>query len=845
MSGPVEARTELELGVEGMSCAACAGRVERALHRVPGVVEASVNLATGRARLRAVPDAGEGLAARAAEAVRRAGYQPVEAELELGVEGMSCAACVGRVERALRRVPGVVEASVNLATGRAAVRYLPAAVGPAALVEAVRRAGYEARVAEDREEEAEEGRDGERQRRQAALRRDVLLATGLTLPLLALSLGASLLPAWGGWLQELAPRPLWDALQLLLAAGVLLGPGRRFFIAGWRAYRRLAPDMNSLVMTGTGAAFLYSTAVFLAPGLFPPEARHLYFDGAAVIITVILLGRYLEELAKGRAGEAIRRLAGLQARRARVLRDGRETEIPAEAVRQGDVLVVRPGERFPADGTVLTGQSYVDESMLTGEPLPVAKGPGDTVAAGTVNRHGLLRVRAERVGPETVLAQIVRLVEQAQAGKLPIQRLADRVVRVFTPAVLAVAALTFLAWLAAGPEHLDRALISAVAVLVVACPCAMGLATPAAVLVGTGRAAELGVLFRKGEALEALSRVDAVLLDKTGTLTEGRPRLVAVLPLAGRGEAELLGLAAAAERGSEHPLAHAVREAAEARGLTPGEPEAFEAVPGLGVRARVAGRSVLVGSARFLEGEGIAPPVLEPGAALGRSLLHVAVDGEAWGTLAVADPLRPEAPAVVAALRERGLEVRMVTGDARSSAAAAAAAAGIERWHAEVLPADKAAVVRELQDQGRRVAFVGDGINDAPALAQAEVGAAMASGTDVAMEAADLTLARGRLDALVTAVDVARRTLAVIRGNLFWAFGYNVLLIPLAAGAFLPLTGWYLDPMLAALAMGLSSLCVVGNSLRLRRLRPWRPPAAVQVAQGAAAPLPQVGGASQ
>ncbi len=776
-------------------------------------------------------------------------------EWEIGVGGMTCANCSARVERALGRLPGVVSAVVNLATERATVRGIADTVGPQDLARAVSEAGYEPR----RIDGGEAG-GGEAMARAAELRRqrrDALVAAVLSVPVLALAMGPMLWPALDHAFMAAAPWPgTWSWVQLVLGSAVAFGPGRRFFRAGWQALLARSPDMNTLVMCGVGAAWLYSTLVVLAPALLPPEARHLYFESAAVVVTLVLAGKYLEALAKGRAGAAIRRLIGLQARTARVLRDGQEQEVPITAVAVGDLVLVRAGERIPVDGEVRAGESYVDESMLTGEPMPVARRAGDRVVGGSVNQLGALQVQARAVGVATVLAQIIRMVERAQGSKLPIQRLADRVVAVFTTAVLALAALTFLAWLAFGPAPaITQALVHAVALLVVACPCAMGLATPAAIMVGSGRAAELGVLLRRGEALEALSAIDTVLFDKTGTLTLGRPELTEVEVLAGgpagtvpaiRAEpragsdalagaatgpgadgaaavAALLALAAAAEEGSEHPLAAAIAAAARARGLAWSPPSTFEAVPGLGVRATVAGRPVLVGTARLLQGAGVEPGAAgrraQELAALGRTPVLVAVDGEVLGVLGVADPVKPDAAAVVAALRARGLRVAMITGDELRTAQAVGRAVGIEEIEAGVLPEGKAEAVRRRQAAGARLAFVGDGINDAPALAQADVGIALASGTGIAMEAADLTLTGGELAGLPAALEVARRTLGTVRANLFWAFAYNVLLIPLAAGAFEPLWHIGLDPMLAGLAMGLSSVFVVSNSLRLKRVR--------------------------
>jgi Cu+-exporting ATPase len=758
------------------------------------------------------------------DAVRELGYSPLTEEFEIGVGGMTCANCSARVERALHKLPGVIEASVNLAAERASVHYAPATLSTDDIARAIEETGYEPRPLDGEDTQARDRAARDKHRR--AMRRDLIIAAVLTIPVFVLAMGSHFVPGFHHVLLALAPQPVWDWTQALLTTAVILGPGRRFFRPGWIAYRHLSPDMNSLVMTGTGAAWGYSLLVLLVPAIFPADARNLYFESAAVVLTVILMGKYLEELAKGRTSAAIRKLGGLQAKTARVLRDGVELETAVARVQTGDIVVIRPGERIPVDGEVTEGESYVDESMLTGEPVPVAKRPGDRMVGGTVNQHGQLRVTATEVGKQTVLAQIIRSVERAQGSKLPIQGLADRVVQVFTPVVIVIALVTFLAWLALGPEPaITFALVSAVAVLVVACPCAMGLATPAAIMVGSGRAAELGVLYRKGEALETLSHIDTVVFDKTGTLTEGRPRLTDIHTPEGGTDA-LLRLAGAAERGSEHPLGMAVVAAARERGLDLPPLDAFEAIPGYGIRATIEGQNISIGAARLMTREGIEVGELEQhaerDAADGKTPVFVAVDGVPKAVLAISDPLKAEAASMVQALRQRGIRVAMITGDSRRTAAAIAHRAGIDQVHAETLPDGKAEVVEAMQAKGRKLAFVGDGINDAPALAQADVGIAVGSGTDIAIEAADVTLTRGDLSGVVTALDVARKTLSTIRGNLFWAFIYNILLIPVATGIFYPAFGLHLNPMVAGLAMGLSSVFVVANSLRLRRLRPSR-----------------------
>jgi Cu+-exporting ATPase len=737
--------------------------------------------------------------------------------LEFPVGGMTCANCSGRVERALRAEPGVAAASVNLATGIARVELTPGATDAARLREAVREAGYEV-------PEPEAPKVDFAALELASLRRTLLFALALTVPLLVESMGPMLVPGGHQWMTATLSERTRGVIELLLATPVLFGAGARFFRHGWAEVRTLSPGMSTLVMLGGTAAWLYSLVALVAPQVFPPGTAHYYFEAAATIVTLILLGKYLEARAKGRTSEAIRRLIGLQPRTARVVRDGSELEVAIEAVAPGDLVVVRPGERIPVDGRVDDGTSFVDESMITGEPIPAEKGPGSEVVGGTVNQTGAFRLRASRVGADTVLAQIIRLVEEAQTGKPPIQALADRIARVFVPLVILAAVATFVAWMLLGPEPaLNHAFVAAVSVLVVACPCAMGLATPTAIMVATGRAAELGSLFRRGPALEALAKADTAVLDKTGTLTKGRPELVAIHALDGD-ETQALRLAASAESLSEHPLARAIVAAARARGVDWPAPEGFRAEPGRGVEARCAGQDVLVGTARFLADRGVdiaaAAPFTAELALASATPVLLAVCGRLCAVFGIADPPKDGSRDAVAALRRLGLEVVMLTGDQPEPARAVAAAVGIDEVRAEVLPADKAGEVQRLQAAGRRVAFVGDGINDAPALARADVGIALGTGTDIAVEAGDLILMSGDLRGVPNAIRLARRTLATIRGNFFWAYAYNVALIPLAAGALYPATGLLLNPMLAAAAMSLSSVFVVTNSLRLRRFLP-------------------------
>jgi len=826
------AESELTLGIRGMTCGGCVARVEEALRACPGIVDAEVNLATGRAWLRL---AGERVdSARLVAAIEAAGYQAATEETALEITGMTCGGCVGRVEAALCALPGVLEASVNLALGRTTVRHLAGAVAPAALVAAVADAGYGARPAPSAGGDAAADADAEAADLQARLR----LAAALTLPLVAVAMGRHL-PGAGEFLLGLMPERAWMLVELLLVTPVLFGAGSGFYRQGWAELRHRAPGMSSLVMIGASAAWVYSLLALLVPGVFPPGTAASYFEAAGVIVTLILVGRYLEQRARGRTSEAIRRLLRLQARSARVLRDGEPVEVPLAEVATGDRAMVRPGERIPVDGEVVEGASRVDESMISGEPVPVAKQAGDELVGGTVNRNGTLTFRVTRTGEDTVLARIIRLVERAQAEKPPIQRLADRIAGVFVPVVMVLALATFAAWLTVGPAPaLSYAFVAAVSVLLIACPCAMGLATPTAVMVATGKGAEAGVLFRRGAALETLAAADTVVLDKTGTLTAGEPRLTDLQVPAGA-EDEALALIAAVESRSEHPAAEAIVAAARERRLALPPVSDFDAVAGYGVEGRVEGRWVHVGGEHYMTWLGVdVEPVAAAAARLtadARTPLYAAVDGQLLALLAVADPPRPEAAEVVRDLQALGLEVAMVTGDHAATAAALGRRLGIDRVLSGVLPEGKAAEVRRLQTEGARVLFVGDGINDAPALAQADAGIAIGTGTDVAIEAADVVLMRADLHPLTDALRLARQTRRTVRLNFLWAYGYNVALIPVAAGVLFPLTGWLLNPMAAAGAMSLSSLFVLSNSLRLRRFRAAAPAGASPVAQHPAA----------
>lgn len=810
----------VSLPIVGMSCASCVGRVEAALLKVDGVSRVAVNLAMERAEIHlAAPVERQRLVA----AVEQLGYRVPAATIELAVSGMSCASCVGRVERALLAVPGVVAASVNLASERATVSGTAAAP---ALVAAIEGLGYQARLI-DGASSAGGDAAARKESERAELKRDLLLAGLLTLPVVVVEMGSHLIPAWHHWLMATIGLQFSWYLQLLLTALVLALPGRRFYRHGLPALLRGAPDMNSLVAVGTAAAFGYSLVATLAPALLPAGTVNVYFEAAAVIVVLILLGRLLEARAKGRTSAAIQRLVGLQPKVAHLRRDGGVVDIPVDAVALGDELEVRPGERLPVDGEVIEGRSFVDESMLSGEPLAVEKAAGSSVVGGTVNQLGALTVLATAVGGQTLLAQIIRMVEQAQGAKLPIQAVVDRITLWFVPAVLLAAALTFVGWLLFGPSPaLSLALVNAVAVLIIACPCAMGLATPTSIMVATGRGAELGVLLRKGEALQLLKGAQVVALDKTGTLTEGRPQLTDLQLAPGFERSPLLAQIAAAESRSEHPLARAIVATAQAEGIALPAVSDFESVTGMGVVATVAGGRVAVGADRLMAAQGLdVSPFASSAEQLandGKSPLYAAINGQLAAIIAVADPLKASTPAAIAALHQLGLKVAMITGDNARTAQAIARQLGIDEVVAEVLPAGKVEAVRRLRAAHGRLAFVGDGINDAPALAAADVGLAIGSGTDVAIEAADLVLISGNLQGVATAIALSRATLRNIHQNLFWAFAYNIALIPVAAGLLYPHWGLLLSPVLAAGAMALSSVFVLANALRLRRFQPPR-----------------------
>jgi len=800
------------LPVQGMSCASCVARIEKGLAEKSGVLSVRVNLLAESVRVEYEAERTGPLELRGT--IRDLGYQvPVETSTIL-IAAMPSSSDAGKVERALLAVPGVIQASVNLTTEEVTAEWVPGETTEADLVRAIEAAGYTPfPVREAASERASSIREGEI----GKLRRRLLVGAVLSVPVLLGSLRNMPLFAW-------VPADLANAYVLFaLTTPIQWIVGWQFHRGLWAALRHGTADMNTLISVGTNAAYLYSVVATFAPGVFAARGLvALYYDSAAVIIVLILLGRWLEAGAKGKASQAIQKLMGLQTRTARVIRDGQALDIPVEEVRVGDLVVVRPGEKIPVDGTVREGHSSVDESMLTGESMPVEKGARAGVFGATINKTGTFTFEATKVGRETVLAQIIKLVEEAQASKAPIQRLVDRVAAVFVPMVIALAVVAFLAWLALGPApSLLFALSAGVAVLIVACPCALGLATPTAIMVGTGRGAEHGILFRGAEALEKAHRLTTIVFDKTGTLTKGEPAVTDVIVGDDLSRWDLLRLAASAEQPSEHPLGQAIVRRAEYDGMPLYAVEAFEAIPGKGIQAVVAGRKLLAGNEALMRQHGLILDGFEGRAdelaQQGKTAIFVAVDDRPAGIIAVADTLKRHSAETIRALRGLGIDVVMITGDNGRTARAIAKKLGIDRALAEVRPEDKAKEIKTLQAEGKVVGMVGDGLNDAPALAQADIGIAIGTGTDVAIEASDITLIGGDLRSVVTALELSRRTMRTIKQNLFWAFIYNLLLIPVAAGVLYPSFRILLNPMLAGAAMAFSSVSVVSNSLRLRR----------------------------
>lgn len=823
----VETKKKLEkarLHITGMTCASCVATVEKALADTKGVEDAKVNLAAETASVEYNPEKVN--LADIRNAVAEAGYEVALRKSIFPIRGMTCASCVGRVEEALKSVPGVVSVNVNLATEKATVEYIES-VTPADLRKAVKDAGYEMGGEEETLEDVSEASA----REVARIRNRFIFAAVIAAVIMVMML---------------APIPEFNGMAYLLwalATPVQFWAGWRFYRGMWGALKHGRADMNTLIAVGTSAAYFYSAVAVLFPGLFQGEGIviNYYFDTSTAIIALILLGRFLEARAKGQTSSAIKKLIGLQPKMAMVIRDGKEAEIPVEDVRIGDIVLVRPGERVPVDGIVRQGSPAIDESMVTGESLPVEKKEGDEVIGATVNRTGSFRFEATRIGKDTTLARIVRLVEEAQGSKAPIQRLADVVAGYFVPIVIAIAVLVFVLWYFLGPEpRLTFAFLNFIAVLIIACPCALGLATPTAIMVGTGKGAENGILIKSAGALEKFHKINSILLDKTGTLTEGKPAVTEIIAAPGFTEARVLELAAAIEHDSEHPLGEAIVKEAQVRGISVPVIGDFQAIPGHGAEASQDGKKLLLGNLKLMQENNIYLNGLEEKAQTfwndGNTVVFLAENGRPVGLIALADTLKPQAKEVVTEIRRLGIEVVMVTGDNQRTAEAIARQAGIERVLADVLPENKSLEVKKLQDEGKIVAMVGDGINDAPALAQADVGIAIGTGTDVAMETGDITLIRGELESILTAIKLSRRTMSTIKQNLFWAFAYNVLLIPVAAGVLyaifhsggvpLGLRGilgdyGFLNPILAAAAMALSSVTVVSNSLRLRGFRPY------------------------
>jgi Cu+-exporting ATPase len=808
----------IDLPITGMSCASCALKIEKGLASIEGVSKATVNFAAEKATVVFHPD--QTGVSRFIDKVKDLGYGAKVEKVVLPIQGMTCASCVNKVEKALNSVKGVVQASVNFATERASVEYIPDEVSIRDLKKVVEEAGYQ--VLEVHEEDIVEKERLAREAELYRLKLKFILGAVFLAPILLLMYGASFFEKWIGLSKEVN-----FFLQFLLATPVQFWAGWQFYIGFWKATKHKTSDMNTLIAVGTSAAYLYSLIVTFAPHWIMVKGlmMDVYFDTSAAIIVLILVGRFLEARAKGKTSEAIKKLIGLQPKTARVVRNGSEVDIPVEEVSIGDIVVVRPGEKIPVDGIVREGTSSVDESMVTGESLPVEKKSGDSVIGAAINKTGTFKFEATKVGEDTVLSQIVRLVQEAQGSKPPIARMVDVIASYFVPVVISIAIVTFIVWYFFGPHPaLTYAFLNFVAVLIIACPCALGLATPTSIMVGTGKGAENGILIRGAEALETAHQLNTIVLDKTGTLTKGEPSVTDIIESEGFDRREILGLAASAEKGSEHPLGEAIVKKAREEGVDLLETKDFQAIAGHGIEATVDSKRVLLGNLRLMEEKEVSLKGLlnkaEQLSNEGKTPMFLAVERQAAGIIAVADTLKENSKETVKAFHRMGLEVVMLTGDNQRTARAIANQIGVDRVLAEVLPEMKAEEVKRLQSEGRKVGMVGDGINDAPALAQANVGIAIGTGTDVAMESSDITLIAGDLRGIVTAIALSKATIRNIKQNLFWAFAYNTILIPVAAGVLFPFFGILLNPIFAAGAMAISSVTVVSNALRLRRFKP-------------------------
>lgn len=803
----MEATKQTSLQIKGMTCAACANRIEKGLNKMEGVSEANVNFAIERATVTYDPSVTD--VAKMEEKIQKLGYDTVKEKVELELTGMTCAACANRIEKTLNKIPGVSQATVNFTMETAHVEYNPADVSVSDMQQRVEKIGYKASLKQEQADPTEH-----RKAEIIRQKRKLIVSALLSLPLLWSMVGHFSFTTWI-WIPDIFMNP-W--FQLILATPVQFYIGRQFYVGAYKALRNGSSNMDVLISLGTSAAYFYSLYLTIQWAIQGGNIHHgpsVYYETSAVLITLVVMGKLFESLAKGRSSEAIKSLMGLQAKTALVVRDGQELSIPVEEVMTGDVVLVRPGDKVPVDGVVLEGNSSIDESMLTGESIPVEKKQGDTVIGATINKNGMLRIRATKVGKETALAQIIKVVEEAQGSKAPIQRVADVISGIFVPIVIGIAIVTFLVWyFLVSPGDFAGSLEKAIAVLVIACPCALGLATPTSIMAGSGRAAEFGILFKGGEHLEQTHKIDAIILDKTGTVTKGKPELTDVLT--DGEEAEFLRLVGAAEKNSEHPLAEAIVDGVKAKNIDLPDTDSFEAIPGYGIKAVVEGRDVLIGTRRLMDKfEVDATKAYDEMSGLeesGKTAMLVAIDHEYAGMVAVADTIKESSAAAVSRLKEMGLQVIMITGDNERTAKAIAAQVGIDHVRAEVLPEGKAEEVKKLQAEGKKVAMVGDGINDAPALATADTGMAIGTGTDVAMEAADVTLMRGDLSSIPDAIYMSRKTMRNIKQNLFWALGYNTLGIPIAAIGLLA-------PWVAGAAMALSSVSVVLNALRLQRVK--------------------------